>query len=622
MVVSTIIRYNNKVNTWKGALINIMDKINERQAQKKEHIWSLEDMVATNELWKEKVKEVTDLAGTFHEFKGHLKDSAETLLKALQTADLINEKLETVYTYAHMRSHEDMGNSFYQSMADEATSLNIKISSQLSFLEPELLSIDKGTLEEFIQHQEGLSFYKFYLDNLNRKKEHILPEEQEALLAKTRELSVAPGNIFTMLNNADLTFSSIKDAKGNILPVTHGTYGSLLENPDRKVRREAYKSMYSSYIHHKNTIAATYNASIKADVLFASIRNYDNALQASLFTNDISTKVYDNLVNVVNDNLHLMHRYIDLRQRVMGVEDLHQYDLYTPLVEEKDSKVTYEAAKDMVREALRPLGDEYITNLDKGFNDGWIDIYENKGKRSGAYSWGAYGTHPYVLLNHQEDVKSMFTLAHEMGHALHSYYSDEEQEYLYAQYPIFLAEVASTVNESLLMNYMIETTEDPEKKRFLVNHYMEKFRSTLYRQTMFAEFEKIVHEKVESGLALSVDDLCDIYGELNTRYYGEKLVVDDELRMEWARIPHFYRAFYVYQYATGYSAAIAIAERIAKEGEPAVKDYMNFLKAGASNFPLETLKSAGVDMTTAAPVENALKVFERLLGEMEDMLAE
>lgn len=599
-----------------------MKKVIERKEQKSEHIWNLNDMVASVELWKQQVADVTKKGDAFCQYKGHLGDSADMLLEALEAADTLSQELETVYTYAHMRSHEDMGDSKYQSMANEATTLNIKIDSQMSFMEPEILSIDEKVLASYIEENKALEFYSFFLENLNRKRQHILPEAQEALLAKTGELSVAPQNIFTMLNNADLSFESIKDEKGDLIPVTHGSYGSLLENQNRSIRRDAYKSMYASYLHHKNTIAATYNASVKSDVLFANIRNYDSALQASLFANNLSTDVYDNLLNAVNDHLPLMHRYIDLRKKVMKIDDLHQYDLYAPLVAETSKEMNYTEAQELVRKALAPLGDEYIANLDKGFTEGWIDIYENKGKRSGAYSWGAYGCHPYVLLNHQDNMKSMFTLAHEMGHALHSYYSDAEQAYLYAQYPIFLAEVASTVNESLVMNYLIETTEDPKAKKYLVNHYLEKFRSTLFRQTMFAEFEKIVHEKVEAGVSLSVEDLCDIYGELNTRYYGEELIVDEELRMEWARIPHFYRAFYVYQYATGYSAAIAIAERIAKEGQPAVDDYMTFLKSGASKYPLDILKGAGVDMTSATPVNNALKVFERLLNELEEMLDE
>lgn len=581
--------------------------------------WHLEDLYPSDDACKEDMKKLEDSLPELSKFQNQLSNSSKVLLDCLVLNDKLSQMVEKVYVYSHMKLHEDTSNSFYQGLADRAKSLSIKLASASSFILPEILSLSEITLKNYLKENKELSLYAHLIDNLLRQKEHILSKESEQLLAEASELGQAPQNIFSMINDADITFPPIEGENGEKIEVTKGRFIQLMENPNREIRKAAFKSLYSSYIKQKNTIAATYHGSIKKDVFFARIRKYASALEYALFDDNIPVEVYNNLIDTVHEALPLMHRYVALRKRLLKLDELHMYDLYTPIVADVDMKIPYEKAMEIVKEGLAPLGEEYIKVLDQGFKEGWIDVYENKGKRSGAYSWGAYGTHPYVLLNYQDNINNVFTLAHEMGHALHSYYSDLTQPYVYAQYPIFLAEVASTVNEALLMQHLLKTTEDEKKRAYLMNHFMEQFRGTLFRQTMFAEFEKLTHEMLEKGEAITADSLAALYRDLNIKYYGPHIVVDSEIDFEWARIPHFYNAFYVYKYATGYSAAIALSERILNNEKGALEDYMTFLKSGSSDYPIHILKRAGVDMNTSEPIKKALKVFEDLLTEMEKL---
>ncbi len=472
-----------------------------------------------------------------------------------------------------------------------------------------------------MEDEKDLSLYEFYFKNILRRKPHVLTAEGEALLADAGEMAISPDNIYSKFNNADIKFPEIEDENGELVRITHGRFIQLLESEDRRVRREAFNGLYSTYEGFKNTLAATFSSNLKQEFFFTKARNFNSNLEKALNDSNVPVDVYTNLIEAVHDNMGLMHRYVSLRKKLLGVDELHMYDLYAPLVQDVKMDLPFEEAKKIVAEGLVPLGEEYQKILHEGFNNRWIDVYENENKRSGAYSWGAYGVHPYVLLNYNGSLDNVFTLAHEMGHAIHSYYSDKVQPYVYAAYKIFVAEVASTCNESLLINHMLKNTDDKIEKAYLINHFLDKFKGTLYRQTMFAEFEMITHKMAEEGQSLTADTLCKIYHDLNVAYYGDDIVVDPEIDMEWARIPHFYDAFYVYQYATGYSAAIALSRRILQEGKPAVDDYMRFLSSGGSNYPIELLKEAGVDMNTKEPVNQALKLFEELLDQMEELMA-
>jgi oligoendopeptidase F len=580
--------------------------------------WKLEELFATDQAWEEEFQQVNKLIEEMKEYQGRLAQSPEELAAALKIYEKLGLAMERVYVYAKMRRDENNGNTTYQALTDRAASLSVALSSALAFLVPEILSMPADKLETFIK-SDALKEYTFFLEEIMRQKEHVLSAEEERIIAQAGELAQAPQNIFGMINNADITFPVIKDEKGEEVQISHGRYLQLMENQDREVRKAAFEGLYNTYKKQKNTLAATLNASVKKDVFYARVRKYPSALSAALDNDNIPVDVYTNLIKAVRDNLPAMHRYVALRKELLGVDELHMYDLYVPMVKEVDFTIEYEKALELVQKGLSPLGEEYQTVLKEAFTSGWIDVHENEGKTSGAYSWGAYGTHPFVLLNYHNNVNNLFTLAHEMGHAMHSYYSDKNQPYLYAQYKIFVAEVASTCNESLLMDYMLKVTDDPRKKMYLLNYYLEQFRGTIYRQTMFAEFEKIIHEKVAAGEALTPETLCSIYRGLNVDYYGPDMVIDPEIDMEWSRIPHFYNEFYVYQYATGFSAATALSQQILKEGQPAVERYLSFLKSGGSNYPIQLLRKAGVDMAKPEPVVQALQVFSGVLDEMEKL---
>ena len=581
--------------------------------------WKIEDLYADNDAWEADFTKLQQGMEDIKKYEGTLAKSAENLLSLMKKSDELNQLAENVYVYANQRLHEDTSNAYYQGLSGRAQMLLVQMSECSSFVEPEILSIPENVLEEMLK-EEGLQVYKTYFGRLLRKKEHILSKEMEELLAGVDEVAEGAKDTFMMFNNADIKFPTITGEDGEPVEITHGKYIKLLESQNREVRKAAFEGLYESYGKFKNTLAAVYRSNVKQAGFFAKARKYKSSLEASLSGSAIPVEVYDSLIESVHAHLPALHEYVRVRKEKLGVDELHMYDLYVPMVGEADKKIPYEEAKEIVLNGLAPLGEDYVALLKKGFSEGWIDVYENEGKRSGAYSWGAYGTHPYVLLNYQDTLNNVFTLAHEMGHALHSYHSDEAQEYIYAGYKIFVAEVASTCNEALLIRYLLDHSKDDKEKAYLLNYFLEQFRGTLFRQTMFAEFEKIAHGKSEAGEPLTAEVLCDIYYELNKKYFGEGVVVDEAIALEWSRIPHFYTPFYVYQYSTGFSAAIAISSKILK-GEPGiVEKYKKFLSGGSSLDCIDLLKICDVDMTTKEPVEEALKVFENTLKEFSKII--
>ncbi len=594
-----------------------MQEVLKRSEVAPEHCWNLNDMFADQQAWDKAYDELKAMLPEADKLKGKL-NTAQAVKEAFELEGRVSMQIERLYVYAHMHQDEDTTNPTYQALTQKAKKLSVDVSQALSFVTPEILSLSDEELEQLLEAPE-LQAYRFTLQEMKREKAHILTEAEEALLAQVGNLSQAPQTIFGMLNNADLKFPSIIDENGNEVELTHGRYVQFLESPHREVRERAFKAMYSTYARQKNTIAATLTANVNKNMFYSRVRKYPSVLEMSLYGDNIPKDVYTNLIDTIHESLPIMHRYMELRKKLLGVDELHMYDLFAPLVEEFNMDITYEQAKQIVADGLKPLGEDYLNSLNKGYNEGWIDVYENEGKRTGAYSWGAYGTHPYVLLNHKDNLNSMFTLAHEMGHALHSYYSDNALSYRDAQYTIFLAEVASTTNEALLMDYLLKKSTDPKEKMYLLTYYADQFRTTVFRQTMFAEFEMIVHARSEAGESLTPQDLSQIYYDLNVKYHGEGMTVDQDIEMEWARIPHFYNSFYVYKYATGFSAATSFSKQILEEGQPAVDRYLGFLKSGGSDYSINILAKAGVDMSTPEPIREAMSVFESLISEMEQL---
>lgn len=576
--------------------------------------WKIEDLFQDDNKWQKSYEEIEKEIPKLSAYKGIL-EIGDLLIECLNLNDRIGQKVESLYVYANLKAHEDSTNTFYQGLSDRADKLIVKYQSTVSYIEPEILELDSKQLLEYIENDNNAKIYMHFIKNILRNKIHILSSDKEEMLAQIYEIEQAPENIFSMLNNADISFPEIKNSDDIFTPLTHGKYASFLENTDRRVRKDAFEAYYDTYYKQKNTLAAIYNSSVKKDAFNARIRNFSSSLEGSLFGTKVPIDVYKNLISTVNKYLPLMHRYVDLRKKRLNLSELHMYDLYTPIVENVDIYKDYDSAKETILEALIPLGKDYINTLKSGLENGWVDIYENKGKRSGAYAWGSYGCHPFVSLNYDNTVNSMFTLAHEMGHAMHSHYTWSSQPYIYSGYTIFVAEVASTVNEALLMEHLFKSTEDKTQKQYLINYFMEQFKGTLFRQTMFAEFELITHEAVENGEPLTFDSLCKIYRQLNKKYYGNNIIIDDRIDWEWARIPHFYNAFYVYQYATGYSAAISLSRKILNEN--GTEKYLEFLKGGSSDYSINLLKNAGVDMSSSEPVISAMKVFENLISQME-----
>ena len=588
-----------------------------RIEQKVEDTWCLEDMFESDDFWEEEFGRLQRMIFQYEDFEGTLGESADRLLEYLKFNDETNLLMERLYVYANMRYHQDMANSMYQEFAARAQKLMVERSGASAFAEPEILEITTEKINIFFNENPELETYKRYISEILRGKNHTLDKKTETILAKSRQMANAAENIFSMYNGADIKFPSITTEEGEEIEITHGNFVPLLESVDREVRKAAFEGVYETYGKMRNTLAATFAANLDQANFYAQVRNFSSAREMYLYGSNIPESVYDNLIETVHKNMDKMHKYVSLRKKILDVSELHMYDLYTPIAKAPDTKYSFEAAKDIVLEGLAPMGEEYIKVLEEGFDNRWIDVYENEGKRSGAYSWGAYGTHPYVLMNYHGTLDHVFTLAHEMGHAIHSYYSDANQPYVNAGYKIFVAEVASTCNESLLIQHLLKITEDEEEKTYLINHFLEQFKGTLYRQTMFAEFEKIAHSMVQNGEGVTADRLCGIYYNLNKEYFGDDIVIDKEIELEWARIPHFYNPFYVYQYATGLSAAIALSKRILEEGKPAVEDYMKFLTGGSSQDPIELLKIAGVDMTSSEPIETALELFGNLLEELQ-----
>ncbi|MEW4369030.1 oligoendopeptidase F [Paenibacillus kandeliae] len=594
-----------------------MQKVLKRSEVSPENCWNLNDLFADQQAWDRTHDEVKAKLPQGEQLKGKL-NTASAVKQAFELEDEIGLQIERLYVYAHMHQDEDTANPTYQALTQKARKLSVDASQALSFITPEILSLSDDKLDELLESPE-LQAYRFSLQEMKREKAHILTEAEEALLAQVGNLSQAPQTIFGMLNNADMKFPNIIDEHGNEVELTHGGYIQFLESPHREVRERAFKAVYGTYARQKNTIAATLTANVNKNIFYSRVRKYPSVLEMSLYGDNIPTDVYTNLIDTIHESLPIMHRYMALRKKLLGVDELHMYDLFAPLVEEFKMDITYEEAKTIVAEGLQPLGEDYLNSLNKGYNESWIDVYENEGKRTGAYSWGAYGTHPYVLLNHKDNLNSMFTLAHEMGHALHSYYSDNALSYRDAQYTIFLAEVASTTNEALLMDYLLKKSTDPKEKMYLLTYYADQFRTTVFRQTMFAEFEMIVHARSEAGESLTPQDLSQIYYDLNAKYHGDGMTVDQDIEMEWARIPHFYNSFYVYKYATGFSAATSFSKQILEEGQPAVDRYLGFLKSGGSDYSINILAKAGVDMSTPQPIREAMSVFESLVSEMEQL---
>lgn len=594
-----------------------MTKRNEIDSRYK---WNIQAMYSSLSDWENDIESALKTAETYSEYRGRLTENADILLKALRDKDDIWQTLERAYVYARMKRDEDNRLPEYQAMTDRCFSAIAKISSALSFFTPELLGADEEHIRALIADNEELSVYTHYIDELLREKEHVLSEAEENIMAQLSEVTGAPGDIFTMLNNADISFGEIKDENGVSRKLTHGNYIRFMENHDRSVRKQAYENLYEAYRKQINTIASAYNYNTKTDVITARIRKYKSARQAALSADNVSPEVYDNLIDVINSYLPVLHRYIELRRKMLGNEELRMYDIYVPLIDVPEKKISFEEAVEIARKALAPLGSEYIERMNEGIRSGWIDVYENEGKTSGAYSFGSYDSMPYILMNYTDSLKDVFTLVHEMGHSMHSSYTRENQPFIYGSHSIFTAEVASTVNESLLMNYLLENETDPDMKKYLLNMYIEEFRTTVFRQTMFAEFEHITHTAIEEGTVLTAEWLSDTYDKLNRKYFGESLADDEYIRYEWARIPHFYTAFYVYKYATGYSAATAISSKILSEGEPAAAAYREFLTTGESDYPVELLKTAGVDMSEPGPVIDAMKLFESLVDKFEKLV--
>lgn len=594
--------------------------LKQRDQIAKEYKWDLEAMYPDEFQWEKDVEECVQAAEAFKRFEGRVCKSSDTLADALEEKDAIWQKLEHAFVYAAMRKDEDNRVNKYQSMDDKCGSAVAKASAAMSFFAPELLAADDSTILGFIDENPRLSLYRFALEDALREKKHVLSAAEENLLAQLSEVTGATNDIFKMLNNADLTFGTVLDEDGDTVNLTHGNYIMFMESHDRDVRKAAFTNMYEAYKALINTIATTYNYNTKNDVVSARIRKYDSARQAALSAGNIPEEVYDNLISVVHEYLPVLHRYIELRKKVLGVDELKMYDIYVPLVKLPKKEIPYTEALKMMQEGLAPLGEEYLAQVDRGTKDGWIDVYENQGKTSGAYSFGAYDSKPYILLNYTDTLKDVFTIVHEMGHSMHSYYTRKTQPFAYGDHSIFTAEVASTVNESLLMHHLLDSEKDPDMRKYLINYYIEEFRTTLFRQTMFAEFEMLTHKEIENGGVLTAEWLCDVYDELNKQYFGPALSEDEYIKYEWARIPHFYNAFYVYQYATGYSAATAISAKILAEGEPARKAYIEFLKSGSSDYPVELLKLAGVDMSSPEPIRMAMESFKELVDELEKLL--
>lgn len=581
--------------------------------------WAIQDLFATDDDWRAALAKAKEFIPRITAFRGRLAESGAVLLSFFRLDDEISLTFDALVHYAQRRSDEDTRVAAYQEMVSQVTRFAVEIQSAAAFETPELLAISDEDMNRLYAEAPELELYRLNIDRIRRRREHVLSDKEEAILAAAGEMAASPDDIYSMLNDADLKFPDAVDKDGIAHPVTHGTFIPLMQSYDRVLRKSAFDSLYSVYGQFRNTSAATLSAQLKQLLFFANVRKYPSTLDAALDGNEVPTEIYRNLIDAVHRSFAPMYRYVALRKKLLGVDELHMYDLYVPVVDGVKMKFTFEEAKEIALKALAPLGEDYLNLLREGFANGWIDVYENEGKRSGAYSAGAR-VHPYVLLNFKGTLDDVFTLVHEMGHSIHSYLSNKTQPTAYQDYVIFVAEVASTCNEALLMEYLLSVTTDKKERAYLINHFLEQFRGTLYRQTMFAEFELTANEMTQRGEGTTAEALCAMYKKLNEQYFGPEMNVDEEISLEWARIPHFYYDYYVYQYATGYAAAIALSRRILREGEAAVKDYLGFLSGGCSADPITLLRGAGVDMASPKPIEDATKLFDEMISEMEKIL--
>ncbi len=585
------------------------------------YTWNLESIYPSDDGWEREAQAIQRRLPELEALKGTLAQSGQALLTVLRKRDELFEELGRLIAYAHMRRDEDTTKGKYQGMADRALQLQVRATTAAAYIEPEILALPQAALDRFLREVPGLELYSHQLDDLNRLRPHVRSAEIEAVLAAAGEIAVAPGTIFTMIDNADLSLPVIKNEAGEEVRLTQGNYQVFIRSADRRVRKEAFEGLHGTFLKQRNTIATTLSSQVKADIFYTQQRGYASCRERALAVDNIPTGVYDNLVETVSEHIPLLNRYLKLRTRALQLDKLHMYDLYVPIVKEVQNQISYEQAREGVVNALAPLGEDYISTLQQGFQHRWIDVYETPGKASGAYSSGAYGTRPFILMNFQGNRDSMYTLAHELGHSMHSFYTRAHQPYQYGDYTTFVAEVASTLNEGLMTEYLLKITTDRALRLAILNHSLEDFRGTLFRQTMFAEFEQLVHSHAEQGEPLTADSLSAMYRALNEKYYGAEVTIDDLIDIEWARIPHFYYNFYVYQYATGISAASALVQQILREGKPAVDRYLKFLRSGSSDYSIELLKQAGVDMTSPEPVRQALSLFESHLAQMEELIA-
>ena len=616
-----IVWYNGSIKINGGLTMSNSETIRARDQIPQEDTWALEDLYPSDESWEQALSALTARQAEAAAFAGKLGESGETLCAFLQLVEDVDGQSELLANYAMRKADQDTRNATYQAMVGKLMGVLTAVGAAFSFATPEIMAIPEEALEGFYKAAPGLERYRRYLNNERRRKAHTLSAAEERLLAAAGEMANAPDTVFGAFLNADMRYPDAMDSEGKPHALSQSTFVPLEESGDRALRKSAYENLYNTLGGMRNTAAGLLDAQNKQQKFFATARKYGSAREAAMDRTNVPVSVYDNLIEAVHRNMDKMHRYVRLRKKLLGVDELHFYDVYTPLLKDEPAKIPFAQAKQTVYDALYPLGDGYRAILKEGFENRWIDVYENQGKRGGAYSAGTK-VHPFVLLNYSGSLDSQFTLAHEMGHALHSYLSNKHQNQIDSDYVIFVAEVASTCNEALLMEYLLKKTTDKKERVFLINHFLDQFKGTIYRQTMFAEFEKFMGAAVDAGQTLTADMLCAEYARLCKLYYGEDMVVDDQIAMEWARIPHFYYNYYVFQYATGYSAAIALSRRILREGESAVKDYLGFLSGGCSKSPIDLLKGAGVDMTSPAPVNDALKLFGELLDEMESLMAE
>lgn len=593
--------------------------LKERNELDSDYQWNLDSLYPSDDAWEKEYIASETLFAELKTKEGKILDDAQNLEETIQLYLESSKKLSKIATYAKMKQDENTKLSHYQSMNARAEMLDVAFKEASSYLVPEIMMGDENLIQSYL-NEDALKLYTQFMDNILRSRAHTLSPEGEALLAQAGELFSAPSNAFGMLNGADLKFPNVMDENDEEASLTHGSFIPFMMNKDRRVREDAFKKYYKVFDDHKNTFASLLASEVKKNIFNAKARNYKSARAAALFQNNVPETVYDQLIEAVHKNLPSMHKYMALRKRMLGVEKLRPFDLYVPLIEDVDMKYTYSDAQNTVLESLHILGADYTETVKSSFSDGWIDVYENIGKRSGAYSWGTYDSKPYILLNYHDELGDMFTLTHEMGHSMHSYYTRKNQPYVYGNYSIFVAEVASTTNEALLNKHLLDNVSEKQERLYLLNNYLENFRGTVFRQTMFAEFERDIHTYAANGGALTAEQLCKMYRELNLKYYGETLHMDAELDLEWARIPHFYYNFYVFQYATGFSSAVALADKMTKEGQGAVAAFKEFLSAGSSDYPIEVLKKAGVNMETPTPVNDALDVFNALVSEMEKLV--